>query len=1299
MASKTSPKVVLLSINLVAQARFRPMQATYRFAPWLLALVAVFAGRPTVVAASPPVDESTINKAQELMKGGQLVPAERLLRQALAAIDAGSLPAIQLGRTLKPLVEIYREWGRNDDALRMALRHRKFLSDLKADPTIRQEEFDKNTLALVDILAALARYDEAERYLAAAIQVEQARTDQAGPRADPSRRLRLLVTAAQLADAAGDVAKNRERWSQVVIEGKAAVARIDKRELPAKLFPDCAAALATAYVAIENYAAAIEVKRRLLALQIAQKDGGEVKTRAEIGSFRFQNRDFAASRDDFLAAIAIEHKRSTGSLVEADLLGRLAAVLQAQGFAVEARERWKAAAAIYADALSKAERAENGTTAVMSLLSQLETVDQQMGQYADAIRVERRLLALRQERLGKDHPLTESAAADLGSLYGAMENYEEAKPLLIEALNYWRRRNPPAPIQLARALNDLGVVERATGSFNEAQSLFDEALAIRSRALKPDDLRLAYSLNNLASVYLAKGEYAKAISLFDRAIDLYRLRGRAADDSLSNTLLNVAMVYKSQGQFDKAGEYCREALKIYERVFGTDAPGALSLYTALTSLSIAANRIDEAANFNRHAWRLCAAGKLEREPVAATVLHHRATIAYLRGQFDSAADDWRQALAIQQAAGQTAGVARTINYLAKVESLRGQPSEAESLYRKALALQQTIQAYPAVHYLTYCNLAEILHSEGKLDEAIALLQEAVKLVEAPRAATVGAEEQRAEYFAQFASAFDLLVAWNLQAGRIDEAFQYAERGRNRTFLDQLSLAGVDLRETLTGPGSKDLLARERALRAKLGTLRGELQAAASAAPPSESLEKLAKEYATAQDQFAQVWTDIRNASPFYREQLGRGAPIGSLSAIRNMVGESKGLMLFYYLGSQESHLLVIGGPDRAVEIVPLVIPEALAGGLHVKAGPLTRPIAVQIVSQYLADLRDRAGGRGLAGIVHSPKGVLAAEQGTQLAEVLLPREVRKRIEDRQPREITIVPDGGLHQLPFEALLLEAGDSPRYLLDVFPPITYAPSATILANLKSRRSADGNQKTSQKASATLLTAGNPHYPQGPEKPPAQSLAAVSRDAFIELGGRLPLLPGTSKECARVAAAFPSDGVKRLEWDDATESAVRTNIAGRRFVHLAAHGLVDSQHDNLFGAIALAPGRGPSDSTDDDGFLSLHEIHALPLTGCELVVLSACQTNVGPDRPLEAGATLAQAFLAAGSKRVVCSHWNVDDASTAELMGTFFEAIAKADRQNSPVNFAAALQEARKAIRSNTRWSSPYYWAPFVLVGPAD
>ncbi len=414
--------------------------------------------------------------------------------------------------------------------------------------------------------------------------------------------------------------------------------------------------------------------------------------------------------------------------------------------------------------------------------------------------------------------------------------------------------------------------------------------------------------------------------------------------------------------------------------------------------------------------------------------------------------------------------------------------------------------------------------------------------------------------------------------------------------------------------------------------------------------------------------------------------------------------------------------------------------MSIKSGPVTRPELVKLINAYLADVRDRTGGRGLSGIVHSKEGVLAADQGTLLAEVLVPRSVRNIIARRAPQSVIIVPDGALHELPFESLLLEREPSPKYLLDVFPPIAYAPSANILLNLVQRPAAD------PKATATL-TVGNPKYiessplgrgqgegvsltqnsgtltptlsPVEKEKISKPTLASVSREAYLGLGGQLPPLPATAKECERIAHAFQGGKITVLEGEQATERGVRDHIAGCRFIHLAAHGLVDQQHDNLFGAIALTPPAQGIDTAEDDGFLSLHEIHDLPLSGCQLAVLSACQTNVGPDRPLEAGSTLAQAFLAAGARRAVCSHWSVDDASTAELMGTFFERIAKESQlydskslssagrgqgegetstaKAPTIAYAAALHEAQLKVRSQSQWSSPYYWAPFVLIGP--
>ena len=176
-------------------------------------------------------------------------------------------------------------------------------------------------------------------------------------------------------------------------------------------------------------------------------------------------------------------------------------------------------------------------------------------------------------------------------------------------------------------------------------------------------------------------------------------------------------------------------------------------------------------------------------------------------------------------------------------------------------------------------------------------------------------------------------------------------------------------------------------------------------------------------------------------------------------------------------------------------------------------------------------------------------------------------------------------------MLERGnDGNKYLLDVFPPIAYAPSASILVNLIDRKAADSK-------STKTLTLGNPKYPQGPAVAAAQrSIADVTRAAYLGLGGGLQPLAATIYECKRIADIFNTTPILA---ENATEKNFRDHIAGCRYIHVAAHGLVDQQNENLFGAIALTPPTVPTDSADD-GFLSVNEIFNLPLSGCELVAL---------------------------------------------------------------------------------------------------
>jgi CHAT domain-containing protein len=196
----------------------------------------------------------------------------------------------------------------------------------------------------------------------------------------------------------------------------------------------------------------------------------------------------------------------------------------------------------------------------------------------------------------------------------------------------------------------------------------------------------------------------------------------------------------------------------------------------------------------------------------------------------------------------------------------------------------------------------------------------------------------------------------------------------------------------------------------------------------------------------------------------------------------------------------------------------------------------------------------------------------------------------------------------------------------------------------------------------------------------------------------LPFTGWESNWVVEGFRKAGIDvgKLQKGDATEAKVRAEVAGKNIVHFACHGVVDQEHGNFFGALALTPGAKGSTDSGDDGFLTLAEIYDLNLKGCELAILSACETNYGPQQRGEGVWALSRGFLVAGSRRVMASNWLVDDQAAASLVSVFCQQIAK-DQKAGQTDYADALHKAKLWTRKQDKWKHPYYWGTFVLVGP--
>ena len=107
------------------------------------------------------------------------------------------------------------------------------------------------------------------------------------------------------------------------------------------------------------------------------------------------------------------------------------------------------------------------------------------------------------------------------------------------------------------------------------------------------------------------------------------------------------------------------------------------------------------------------------------------------------------------------------------------------------------------------------------------------------------------------------------------------------------------------------------------------------------------------------------------------------------------------------------------------------------------------------------------------------------------------------------------------------------------------------------------------------------------------------------------------------------------------------------------------------------------------SFREVIRLRLNA-ELTTLSACDSGVGKVQGQEGVSNLVEAFLLAGSKSVVASLWNVDDASTRALMEDFYQRLAQGEPTSS------ALHNAKLDLLNRFGDPSPYYWAAFISIG---
>ncbi|PYS92754.1 MAG: hypothetical protein DMF64_07810 [Acidobacteria bacterium] len=596
-----------------------------------------------------------------------------------------------------------------------------------------------------------------------------------------------------------------------------------------------------------------------------------------------------------------------------------------------------------------------------------------------------------------------------------------------------------------------------------------------------------------------------------------------------------------------------------------------------------------------------------------------------------------------------------------------------------------------------------------MDDAMVSYHDALATIETIREGSINADEARTTFLATTGDVYDeasgaLAAMALLAAAKPDaplegpalnyaaEAFKIAEQGRARSLLDMLSEAHAEITQGVPPELQQKKsanLERQQEIAEQLTGVK------VTEGAPDKSVQDLEAELNQLETEYDSIENQIRAANPRYASLTG-AQPL-ALADVQQQVLDNDTTLLEYSLGAEQSYLWAV--TNKGVTLYQLPARDALNKQVSDLRDQIV-PVSARRSLNELATTRGLSDGRGL-GLTGSNIAGSAADFA-KAANALYQSAVAPAASVITNKRLLIVADGALNYLPFEALVTAPGGvdyaALPYLVQTN-EIIYAPSASVVAAIRQQKNGAAT------ASRGLLVVADPVFDA--KDPRVKNQAAASADgttrdvsivsAVADISGtpveansfRLPRLEGTRTEAQQIAQLARADGLAPDVWldFDANEANVKTrDIAKYRILHVATHGLLNTERPQFTGVVLSLVG-----NREGDGFLRTDEIFNLKL-GAPLVMLSACETGLGREKRGEGVIGLTRAFMYAGAPTVGVSLWSVADKSTADLMTDFYRRYLS----KQPTTPPAALRAAQQKMIAGKQNSAPFFWAPFVLVG---
>jgi CHAT domain-containing protein len=739
--------------------------------------------------------------------------------------------------------------------------------------------------------------------------------------------------------------------------------------------------------------------------------------------------------------------------------------------------------------------------------------------------------------------------------------------------------------------------------------------------------------NNMGVSYYRLGEYEKAREAFQRSYDISVATGAKQGQAMG--LSNVAYVSMELGNYDDALNRFQKALKISEEA--DDKWAIVSTLSGTANCYENQGKYSTAFEYYKKAYQL--AVESEFKMPQANNLMMMGVMNWKSGKTDSVLENLQKSAALLESTGTQHGLAENLYWTGAVQLSMNHLADAEAALLKSIHIANEIgyvySLSPALH-----KLAIVYRDSGRSEEAIQKLVEAVNVIESSRK-ELKLAEQRTGFFQSKVDVYDDLVSLLVSSNHIDQAFEYVQRSKARGFVDMLAEAKIDPEKYL----SDDLRKKKKSLLSDLMMVHNRIEQETDQETTDKTkIRELLRKRSDLQSSLTNLVLEIRQQNPEYAE-LQYQKPL-TLSEAQALLQEQD-VVFEYYVRKSASLLFAVSKSEA-----------------HVFKLPKSEKLRDEI-SQLREALLNPDEAYNTIHHSYTKYGQLSQRLYNEL---LTPAQ--KMIKGKR---IILAPDGPLNYLPFESLLTKKTNLSQINFANLPylardhEISYVSSMSVLFSVLQRK-----KEPIENTQKQLLAFADPQ------------LNNLSTQGPSTRANTLIPLEYARAEVAEIARLYRAKDVTVLIGPEASERRLKQmDLKSYRALHFASHALIDEQHPE-FSSLMLTP----DEKGGEDGYLTMREIFDLKFNA-DLIVLSACKTGLGKEFSGEGLTGISRAFLLSGTPSVVVSLWDVYDRSTAQLMAAFYKNLKNKNK-------AAAIKQARIELIQSGKFSHPYYWAPFILIG---